>query len=127
MGTVDIVIADVPCSGLGVIGKKRDIKYHISPEMIQEITALQKQILAMAVSYLKPGGRLLFSTCTINQEENENHFMWLRDEMKLTPVSLDDTLPECFHTGTTREGYLQLLPGVHDSDGFFISVFEAVV
>ena len=127
MGTVDIVIADVPCSGLGVIGKKRDIKYHISPEMIQEITALQKQILAMAVSYLIPGGRLLFSTCTINQEENEKHFMWLRDEMKLTSVSLDDTLPECFHTGTTREGYLQLLPGVHDSDGFFISVFEAVV
>ncbi|MDE6055923.1 MAG: methyltransferase domain-containing protein, partial [Lachnospiraceae bacterium] len=127
MGTVDIVIADVPCSGLGVIGKKRDIKYHISPEMIQEITALQKQILAMAVSYLKPGGRLLFSTCTINQEENEKHFMWLRDEMKLTPVSLDDMLPECFHTDTTREGYLQLLPGVHDSDGFFISVFETVV
>ncbi len=127
VGTADIVIADVPCSGLGVIGKKRDIKYNISPESIKEIISLQKQILAMAVSYLKPGGRLLFCTCTINQDENEKQFAWLRDEMKLTPMSLDDTLPECFHTDTTREGYLQLLPGVHDSDGFFISVFEAAI
>lgn len=124
VGTADIVIADVPCSGLGVIGKKRDIKYRISPESIEELVALQRQILAMAVSYLKPGGRLLFSTCTINRDENERHFTWLRDEMKLKPISLDKALPECLRADTTREGYLQLLPGVHDSDGFFVSVFE---
>lgn len=126
VGTADLVIADVPCSGLGVIGKKRDIKYHVSPESISELTVLQEQILATAVSCLKPGGRLLFCTCTINEDENEKHFAWLRDEMKLRPISLDKALPECLHTDTTREGYLQLLPGVHDSDGFFISVFEAV-
>ncbi|MDE5699705.1 MAG: 16S rRNA (cytosine(967)-C(5))-methyltransferase RsmB [Lachnospiraceae bacterium] len=126
VGTADIVIADVPCSGLGVIGKKRDIKYRVSPESVQEIAVLQRQILAMAVSYLKPGGRLLFCTCTINRDENERHFTWLRDEMRLRPVPLDRTLPECLHTGTTSAGYLQLLPGVHDSDGFFISVFEAL-
>jgi len=125
VGTADIVIADVPCSGLGVIGKKRDIKYNISPEAIETVTALQKQILTMAVSYLKPGGRLLFCTCTINLDENEKHFIWLRDELKMRPMSLNSTLPECFQTDTTREGYLQLLPGVHDCDGFFISVFEA--
>ena len=123
VGTADIVIADVPCSGLGVIGKKRDIKYKITPEMIEEITILQKQILAVAVRYLKPGGRLLFSTCTINQNENEKHFVWLRDALKLIPLSLDKVLPACLHTETTRNGYLQLLPGVHDADGFFISVF----
>lgn len=122
----DIVIADVPCSGLGVIGKKRDIKYKTSPGAVEAVAVLQEQILVRAVSYLKPGGRLLFSTCTISQEENEKHFRWLRDEMKLTPMSLDGTLPECLHTDTTREGYLQLLPGVHDTDGFFISVFEAL-
>lgn len=127
VGTADLVIADVPCSGLGVIGKKRDIKYRVSPESISELTVLQEQILATAVSCLKPGGRLLFCTCTINEDENEKHFAWLRDEMKLRPISLDKALPECLHTDTTREGYLQLLPGVHDSDGFFISVFEAVV
>lgn len=126
VGTADLVIADVPCSGLGVIGKKRDIKYRVSPESISELTVLQEQILATAVSCLKPGGRLLFCTCTINEDENEKHFAWLRDEMKLRPISLDKALPECLHTDTTREGYLQLLPGVYDSDGFFISVFEAV-
>lgn len=126
VGTADLVIADVPCSGLGVIGKKRDIKYRVSPESIRELAALQKQILSVAAAYLKPGGRLLFCTCTIDQDENEKHFTWLRDEMKLRPVSLDRALPECLHTDTTREGCLQLLPGVHDSDGFFISVFEAV-
>lgn len=123
VGTADIVIADVPCSGLGVIGKKRDIKYKITPEAIVEIIALQRKILTVAARYLKPGGRLLFSTCTINQEENENHFAWLRDVLKLTPMPLDKSLPVCLHTETTKNGYLQLLPGVHDADGFFISVF----
>ncbi len=123
VGTADIVIVDVPCSGLGVIGKKRDIKYKITPEAIEEITALQRRILAVAVRYLKPGGRLLFSTCTINQNENEKHFAWLRDMLKLMPMSLDKSLPVCLHTETTKNGYLQLLPGVHDADGFFISVF----
>ena len=108
-----------------MIGKKRDIKYRISLEAIEELVVLQRQILAMAVSYLKPGGRLLFSTCTINRNENERHFTWLRDEMKLTPMSLKRTLPEQFHTDTVKDGYIQLLPGVHDTDGFFISVFEA--
>lgn len=122
VGTADIVIADVPCSGLGVIGKKRDIKYNITQNAIEEIAALQRRILAVAVQYLKPGGLLLFSTCTISQKENEQQFAWLRDEFKLTPLSLDDTLPACLHTETTRSGYLQLLPGVHDADGFFMSV-----
>lgn len=123
VGTVDIVIADVPCSGLGVIGKKRDIKYKIAPEAIEEIIALQRRILTVAARYLKPGGRLLFSTCTINQNENEKHFAWLRDALNLVPMSLDKSLPICLHTETTKNGYLQLLPGVHDADGFFISVF----
>ncbi|MDE7321480.1 MAG: 16S rRNA (cytosine(967)-C(5))-methyltransferase RsmB [Lachnospiraceae bacterium] len=125
VGTADIVIADVPCSGLGVIGRKRDIKYNITPEAATDIIKLQRKILQVAVSYVKPGGRLLFSTCTINSDENEKNFMWLKNEMKLTPVSLDDTLPKSLHTDTTRDGYLQLLPGIHETDGFFISIFEA--
>lgn len=122
MGKADIVIADVPCSGLGVIGKKRDIKYNITSQAVDDIVRLQEQILEMAVCYLKPGGRLLFSTCTINQNENEEHFKWLKNDKKLTPVSLNETLPACLHCNTTEHGYLQLLPGVHDADGFFISL-----
>ena len=122
LGRADIVIADVPCSGLGVIGKKRDIKYNITPEAVADIIRIQKQILDRAVLYLKPGGRLLFSTCTINLNENEKHFEWLKNDKKLTPVSLDDALPESLHSSTTRDGYLQLLPGVHDTDGCFMSV-----
>ena len=126
VGTADIVIADVPCSGLGVSGRKRDIKYNITPEAVDHIIKLQRQILQMAAAYVKPGGRLLFSTCTINQDENEKNFEWIKNEMKLTPVSLDDALPECLHTDTSANGYLQLLPGIHDTDGFFISVFEVL-
>lgn len=122
-GTADIVIADVPCSGLGVIGKKRDIKYNITPDAVADIVRFQERILKNAVAYLKPGGRLLFSTCTINRDENERHYEWLKNELCLIPVPLNDTLPECLHSDTASQGYLQLLPGVHDSDGFFISVY----
>ena len=121
---VDVVIADVPCSGLGVIGRKRDIKYKMNQQAIDEIVKLQEKILKVAASYVKKGGRLLFSTCTINQAENEKHAAWIRDTLEMTPVSLNLTLPETVHTQTTQKGYLQLMPGVWDTDGFFISVFE---
>ena len=124
VGQVDVVIADVPCSGLGVIGRKRDIKYKMNQQAIDEIVKLQEKILKVAASYVKKGGRLLFSTCTINQAENENHAAWIRDTLKMTPVSLNLTLPKTVHTQTTQKGYLQLMPGVWDTDGFFISVFE---
>ena len=124
MEQADIVIADVPCSGLGVMGKKRDIKYKMTPEAIKDIIILQEQILEKAVAYVKPGGLLLFSTCTINKEENEEHVKLLQGKYNMTPVSLNDTLPEMLHSETTKQGYLQLLPGIHDTDGFFISVFQ---
>ena len=123
-GAADIVVADLPCSGLGVIGKKRDIKYKQSPEKIRELIVLQEVFLRTAVRYLKKGGRLLFSTCTINCDENERHFEFIRDELKMTPVSLNENLPDSLYSDTTSKGYLQLLPGIHDADGFFISVFE---
>lgn len=120
----DVVIADVPCSGLGVMGKKRDIKYKMTSEAIKEIIALQEQILENAVQYVKPGGVILFSTCTINRNENEDHFELLKNKYNMTPVSLNEFLPASLHNETTKNGYLQLLPGVHDTDGFFISVLK---
>lgn len=120
----DCVIADVPCSGLGIMGKKRDIKYKMTPESVSSIVTLQEKILENAVAYVKPGGRLLFSTCTIHAKENEAHRKLLIDKYHLKPVSLDQNLPGVLHSDTTKNGYLQLLPGTHETDGFFISVFE---
>ncbi len=128
--TADIVIADVPCSGLGVIGKKRDIKYKITQEQLTELVSLQRRILEKAVKMLKPGGRLLFSTCTINRAENEETFAWLVEMLKMTPVPFFDALPSCLRqenvqtAETAKQGYLQLLPKIHDTDGFFISVLK---
>lgn len=122
----DIVIADVPCSGLGVMGKKRDIKYKMSSESVEEIEKLQKQILSVAVKYLKVGGRLLFSTCTINKRENEDNFEWIKNEFGLKPVPLGNSLPTMILDESADKGYVQLLPGIHETDGFFISVFEKV-
>lgn len=119
IGRADTVIADVPCSGLGVIGRKTDIKYKMTPEKISELVKLQRRILTNAVQYIKPGGTLIFSTCTICRRENEENVKWLLENFELEAESLDAFLCEELHSETTAEGYLQLLPGVHKTDGFF--------
>ena len=120
----DIVICDLPCSGLGVIGRKADIKYRITPAKIQELQELQRRILHNAVSYVRPGGTLIYSTCTVSRMENEENVRWLTENYPLTPDSLDPYLPHELHRHTTAEGYLQLVPGIHECDGFFIARFR---
>ncbi|HAD19600.1 MAG TPA: 16S rRNA (cytosine(967)-C(5))-methyltransferase, partial [Lachnospiraceae bacterium] len=71
VGTADLVIADLPCSGLGVIGIKPDIKYHASEEGIRSLAELQRRILDTVWQYAKPGGTVIYSTCTMTPEENE--------------------------------------------------------
>ena len=119
--TGDVVIADVPCSGIGVIGKKCDIKYRINEEEIQNIVELQKSIMENAWKYVKKGGILIYSTCTISREENEEMVQWLTKNTPLKLESLNPYLPEELLSDTTKEGYLQLLPGIHACDGFFIA------
>ncbi len=120
----DVVIADLPCSGLGVLGKKTDIKYRMTKEQQKELAALQRQILSVVQKYVKPGGTLVYSTCTINPDENEENVGWFLQNYDFEAVSLDDCFPEILHSETTAKGYLQLLPGVHESDGFFIAKFK---
>ena len=120
----DIVIADVPCSGYGVIGKKPEIKYRVTPQKQEEIVILQRTILDRASNYVKPRGELIFSTCTIAKEENEENMMWFLNNYPFKLESLDPYLPEELHSETTALGYLQLLPGVHKTDGFFIAKFR---
>lgn len=89
----DVVLMDVPCSGLGVIGKKRDIKYHVTPEEIRSLTGLQRQIVDSSWRYVKPGGTLLYSTCTIHPLENEAMVKYISEQLPFEPVSLEKVLP----------------------------------
>lgn len=120
----NIVLADVPCSGYGVIGKKPEIKYRVTPQKQEEIVILQRVILKRAAEYVKPRGSLIFSTCTIAKEENEENMMWFLNNFPFKLESLDPYLPEELHSETTALGYLQLLPGVHKTDGFFMAKFR---
>lgn len=116
----DVVLADLPCSGLGIIGKKRDIKYRISKEGLEELKELQKQILNVIWQYVKPGGVLIYSTCTINSGENQQMVEWFTQNYPFRPESLSPYLPEMLKK-EGENGMLQLLPGVHETDGFFLA------
>lgn len=117
----DIVLCDVPCSGLGVIGKKQDIKYNMNPTRLQELQRIQQRILSVSQNYVKPGGVLIFSTCTIGIDENQMNLRYFLDNFPFRLESIDPYIPEVLRGRTTAGGYLQLLPGVNDSDGFFLA------
>ena len=76
VGKADIVIADLPCSGLGVLGRKPDLKYKMTQETQRELVKLQREILSVTAEYVKAGGTLIYSTCTIHREENERNVRW---------------------------------------------------
>jgi 16S rRNA (cytosine967-C5)-methyltransferase len=122
----DIVLADLPCSGLGVIGRKQDIKYKMSEKKQQDIVRLQQQILDVVQDYVRPGGVLIFSTCTIGADENQYNVKWFLEHYPFVLESLDPYLCDELKSRTTQGGFLQLLPGVHHSDGFFIARFRRV-
>ncbi len=107
-GKADIVIADLPCSGLGVLGKKPDLKYRMTGEQQKELVSLQRRILSVVNQYVKPGGRLIYSTCTIHRAENEENVSWFAKEY-----------PE-FKLVRER----QLLPGKEKCDGFYLALFQ---
>lgn len=122
-GTMDVVLADLPCSGLGIMGRKNDIKYHISMEQMEELVQLQREILSVVWQYVRPGGQLIFSTCTLNPAENEENVRWISEHTPLSAVSIEEKLPESLQGRTGAKGYLQLIPGVDACDGFFVSKF----
>ena len=111
----DRVICDAPCSGLGVLGKKPDLRYKDSVVM-NELPSLQYDILTASAKYLKIGGELIYSTCTLNPDENENVVLKF-----LSNNTNFEAIP--FHIGglEANEGVITLLPHVHGTDGFFIA------
>jgi len=122
-GKADVLIADLPCSGLGVIGKKCDIKYKTRLQDIGALSAIQRQILTVSAEYVKKGGRLIYSTCTIAKEENEDMVRWIEENLPFTLVSMEDDLPELLQNETGKKGYLQVLPSRTGTDGFFLACF----
>ena len=113
---MDAVIADVPCSGLGIIRKKPDIRYKDLKET-EALPELQLKILENQARYVKKGGLLLYSTCTVLRRENEdvvNAFLTRHGDFLTEPLPLPDVFPK------NDTGMLTLIPGQYDTDGFFI-------
>lgn len=123
--TADIVIADLPCSGLGVLGKKTDIKYKMTEEGLEELARLQKDILTVVERYVKPGGTLVFSTCTINPGENMENVHWfLKEHPQYRLADIRESLCGSLKGSVQEDGCLQMIPGIHSGDGFFIAKFQ---
>ena len=120
----DIVIADLPCSGFGIISKKNDIKYHIKKEQLTELANLQRTILTNAASYVKPGGILLYSTCTINPEENVENAKWFLSHFPFEAEGMEEQVPKALKEYIIEDNMIQLLPGEVACDGFFIAKFR---
>lgn len=114
--TFDVVITDVPCSGYGIIRKKPDIRYK-DPKTMKDLPDLQLAILKNQATYVKPGGTLIYSTCTLVREENEGVVeAFLKENPNFTTEPLP--LPAVFPAN--ESGMLALVPGEFETDGFFI-------
>lgn len=121
----DRVICDAPCSGLGVVGRKPEILYNVTPEHLASLVKLQLELLSCASKYLKAGGTLIYSTCTLSAEENERNVARLLEaDPTLTrePIALPFAL-NCPHPEMDR-GELRLTPISDESDGFFIAALR---
>ncbi|MBQ8946657.1 MAG: 16S rRNA (cytosine(967)-C(5))-methyltransferase RsmB [Lachnospiraceae bacterium] len=131
-GRADTVIADVPCSGLGVAGHKPDIKYRVTPDDIDSLVSIQRRITDRAVDYVRPGGTLVYSTCTLMQSENSEQAACICDRYGFEDITSDliaDRLPDIDPGLADRSRIpglpgIQILPGVWDTDGFYIAVLR---
>ena len=114
--SADLILADVPCSGMGIIRKKPDIRYR-NKALLAGLPPLQGSLLHNLSSYVKPGGVLLYSTCTVRREENEDVVRaFLKEHTEFRPEAFRLPGP----AGDSPEGMLTLWPHIHGTDGFFI-------
>ncbi len=111
----DVVIADLPCSGLGIIGRKPDIKDKMNPEKIDALVKLQRKILSTISSYVKPNGVLVYSTCTINKHENDDNVSWF---MKNYSYQLIEPAIQLFPQ--------QSIDNIQGGDGFYIARLQKI-
>jgi 16S rRNA (cytosine967-C5)-methyltransferase len=124
-GRADCVFIDAPCSGMGVFRRNPDAKWRLTAKDISELCAKQKEIIRKYSGLVKSGGRLVYATCTISREENEEVVRGFLEENKdfhiVTPSEMN---PDLFIRFTTEEGFFRSLPHVHDMDGFFGAILK---
>ncbi len=127
-GKIDRVLVDAPCSGLGTLRRNPDLKWRQSPQAVQELSVKQRAILDSSVRLLKPGGRLVYATCSLLRTENEevaDAFQAAHPELRrldVAPVLEQAGVPDA--SSLTRDGCLRLWPHRHGSDGFFAVIWE---
>lgn len=123
-GKIDRVLVDAPCSGLGTLRRNPDMKWRQTPDSVAELNEKQMSILTSAARLVKPGGRLVYATCSLLEEENEaivTKFAEAHSDFVLKPMGQvleEQKIP------LPMVDYLKLLPQVHQTDGFFAAVFE---
>ena len=119
-GPYDRVLLDPPCSDLGTLQARPDVRWRKSPEQVRELVALQRELLDAGLERLKPGGVLVYSSCTISPAENEEQVeLLLADRPDVERDDLSEDRPEVAHP--SFRDYLQLLPHRDGADGFFIA------
>ena len=128
------ILADVPCSGTGTLSRNPEIKWRLKREDLSDLQARQRAILHSALAHLSPGGRLVYSTCSLEKEENEDvvepmlaqenaiHVLDCRSELDQLNKSGDLVWPD--PASLTRGPYLRTIPGIHPCDGFFAAILE---
>ncbi|NVF11039.1 16S rRNA (cytosine(967)-C(5))-methyltransferase RsmB [Anaerococcus sp. AGMB00486] len=110
----DYVLCDLPCSGLGVMDRKPEIRYNRDMDGVKKLASLQKRILDRAFMYLKKGGILLYSTCTLGMYENLDNYIYLTKKKRLKNIAIDD------------KPYIEYTPFEDNTDGFFMTKFEKI-
>lgn len=120
----DRVLVDAPCSGLGLLRKKPEIKYNVKREDIEKLVLIQKNILNNAAKYVKKDGYIVYSTCTITSQENEKVIEeFLKENNNFILEDVRDFVPDILKTD---KKYLKIFPNIHKMDGFFIAKLKRI-
>lgn len=121
----DVVLLDAPCSGLGIMRSKPDIKLHHTLQDVMELAELQRKMLMVAAEAVKPGGTLVYSTCTLNKKENDEQVEWfLKKYQNFVLKDLENRLPSLPECDRLWKKHLTLWPQVGGHDGFFVACLE---